>query len=144
VTYENGEVFQHFGHTERFKIYDVKDGRSSPRRSSAPPGQGHGALAGFLRQCQVDALICGGIGMGARNALQEAGIRLYSGVQGSADTAAQALAAGTLQYDPDAACDHHGHHGGAHDCGHHHGGAHDCGHHNGGAHDCGHHHGGQG
>ena len=23
VTYENGQIFQHFGHTEAFKIYDV-------------------------------------------------------------------------------------------------------------------------
>ena len=26
VTYENGEIFQHFGHTEEFKVYDVQDG----------------------------------------------------------------------------------------------------------------------
>ena len=24
VTYENGEIFQHFGHTEQFKVYDVE------------------------------------------------------------------------------------------------------------------------
>ena len=27
VTYENGDIYQHFGHTERFKIYDVQDGK---------------------------------------------------------------------------------------------------------------------
>ena len=27
VTYENGQVFQHFGHCEQFKLYDVQDGQ---------------------------------------------------------------------------------------------------------------------
>ena len=76
--------------------------------------------------------ICGGIGVGAQNALAEAGIRLYGGVNGSADAAAQALAEGMLAYDPNAKCDHHGHHHGEdHDCGHH--GGHSCGHGNCGA-----------
>ncbi len=142
VTYENGEIFQHFGHTEQFKLYDVEDGRIVAEQVVPTNGSGHGALAGFLKAAQADALICGGIGMGAQNALAEAGIRLYGGVSGSADAAAQALAAGTLQYDPDAKCDHHGHHHGeGHECGHHHGEGHQCGHHHGDE-DCRRHHGG--
>ena len=27
VTYDNGEVFQHFGHTEQFKVYEVEAGK---------------------------------------------------------------------------------------------------------------------
>ena len=139
VTYENGEIFQHFGHTKQFKLYDVADGKIVTEQIVDTNGSGHGALAGFLKAAQADALICGGIGMGARNALAEAGITLYGGVNGSADAAAQALAQGSLQFDPDAKCDHHGHHHGEdHDCGHHghhHGEGHDCGHHGG----CGHH-----
>ena len=139
VTYENGEIFQHFGHTEQFKLYDAEDGKIVREQIVDTNGSGHGALAGFLKAAQADALICGGIGMGARNALAEAGITLYGGVTGSADAAAQALAQGNLQFDPDAKCDHHGHHHGEdHDCGHHghhHGEGHDCGHHGG----CGHH-----
>ena len=148
VTYENGEVFQHFGHTEQFKLYDVADGKIVSEQIVPTNGSGHGALAGFLKAAQVDALICGGIGMGAQNALAEAGIQLYGGVAGSADAAAKALAEGTLRYDPDARCDHHSgghacghHHEGGHECGHHHGGDHECGHHHGGGHECGHHHG---
>ena len=122
VTYENGEIFQHFGHTEQFKLYDVEDGRIVAEQIVSTNGSGHGALAGFLKAAQADALICGGIGMGAQMALAEVGIKLYGGVQGSADAAARALAAGALQYDPDARCDHHDHHHGeGHDCGHHHG-----------------------
>ncbi len=125
VAYENGEVFQHFGHTAQFKLYDAEDGTIVGEQIVDTNGSGHGALAGFLQAAKVDALICGGIGMGARMALAEAGIKLHAGVQGPADAAARALAAGTLEYDPDAHCDHHAHH---HDgeCGHDHCADHPC------------------
>ena len=131
VTYENGQVFQHFGHTEQFKLYDVENGAVVSSRVVDTNGSGHGALAGFLREHGVEALICGGIGGGARNALTQAGITLYPGAAGDADGAVAALLAGTLAYDPDTLCDHHGH-GEGHDCAHH--GEHDCGHH---GHSCG-------
>ena len=116
VTYENGNIFQHFGHTERFKVYEVQEGKIVSGEVISAEGFGHGALAGFLRNLGVDALICGGIGGGARLALQEAGIELYGGVTGPADDAAAALAAGTLSYDPDIVCNHH-HHEEGHSCG---------------------------
>ncbi|MBO6269187.1 MAG: DUF134 domain-containing protein [Clostridium sp.] len=125
VTYENGEIFQHFGHTEQFKLYDVEDGKIVNEQIVDTNGSGHGALAGFLQAAKADALICGGIGMGAQMALSDAGIKLYGGVQGSADEAAKALAEGNLEYDPDAHCDHHGHHHDG-DCGHEHCGEHNC------------------
>lgn len=124
VTYENGEIFQHFGHTAQFKLYNVEDGRITAARVVNTNGSGHGALAGFLQAAKVDALICGGIGAGAQNALADAGIQLYAGVQGSADSAALALVKGQLDYDPDAHCDHHEHHDG--DCGHDHCAEHNC------------------
>ena len=124
VTYENGEIFQHFGHSEQFKLYDVENGKIIGEQIVDTKGSGHGALAGFLHSVEADALICGGIGMGAQMALADAGIRLYAGVQGSADEAAKALAEGKLEYDPDARCDHHEHHHG--DCGHDHCADHHC------------------
>ncbi len=142
VTFENGEIFQHFGHTAQFKLYDAEDGKIVNEQIVDTNGSGHGALAGFLQAVKADVLICGGIGMGAQAALADAGIALYAGVQGSADAAAKALAEGRLEYDPNAMCDHHGqHHGEGHDCGHHHGEGHDCGHNHGEGNDCGHHHG---
>lgn len=110
VTYENGRIFQHFGHTAQFKIYDVQDGKIVSSQVLDTNGSGHGALAGLLAALQVDALICGSIGGGARMALAQANIRLYGGVSGDADAAARALAEGRLTFDPDAHCDHHGHH----------------------------------
>ncbi|MBR3560152.1 MAG: DUF134 domain-containing protein [Oscillospiraceae bacterium] len=125
VTYENGEIFQHFGRTEHFKLYDIEDGTITNEQIVETGGSGHGALAGFLRAAQVDALICGGIGPGAQMALAEAGVTLYGGVSGNADAAAKALAEDRLAYDPDAHCDHHDHAGEGHDCAH--DGGHCCG-----------------
>lgn len=123
VTYEFGQVFQHFGHTERFHIYDVEGGEVKLATTVNTNGSGHGALADILKKLQVDALICGGIGGGAKRALAEAGITLYGGVTGSADEAVEALLKGRLAFDPEAVCEHHGeHHGGEcteHGCGSH-------------------------
>ncbi|MDD3115101.1 MAG: DUF134 domain-containing protein [Anaerovibrio sp.] len=121
VTYADGQIFQHFGHTEEFKIYDVEDGRVTASEVVSTNGSGHGALAGVLKTLKVDVLICGGIGGGAQNALAAEGIRLYGGAAGSADKAVEALLAGTLSFNPDVHCDHHDHnHGnGGHTCGNH-------------------------
>lgn len=108
VTYENGNVFQHFGHTEQFKVYEIEDGKVAGAQVMDTNGSGHGALAGMLSAWEVDTLICGGIGAGAQTALSEAGIRLYGGVSGNADEAVEALLAGKLVFDPDVHCDHHG------------------------------------
>lgn len=110
VSYDNGEIFQHFGHTQQFKLYDAAEGKITNEQIVDTNGSGHGALAGFLQAAGADVLICGGIGMGAQMALADAGIMLCAGVQGSADKAAQAFAEGKLEFDPDANCDHHGHH----------------------------------
>ncbi|MDE6600528.1 MAG: dinitrogenase iron-molybdenum cofactor biosynthesis protein [Oscillospiraceae bacterium] len=128
VTYEFGKVFQHFGHTEFFKIYEISDGKIIGSELISSNGTGHGALAGLLKEQGVNALICGGIGDGAKNALAEAGIAVYGGVTGDADEAAEAFAAGKLSYNPDVACSHHSH-GEGHSCGSHgHEGGHDCHH----------------
>ncbi len=121
VTYQNGEVFQHFGHTERFKIYEVENGRILSSQVIDTKGSGHGALAGMLKEQGVEVLICGGIGVGARMALLGAGIEIFGGVFGSADDAAKAYLLGTLQFDPLAKCHHHeeGHNCGSHGCGSH-------------------------
>lgn len=133
VTYEaeTKEVFQHFGHTKTFKIYEVEDGAIQSEKVIGTEGAGHGALAGFLKNEGVTALICGGIGGGARAALAEAEIMLYPGVSGNADENAAACLQGTLAYDPDIVCSHHAEHGGEHHCGHH--GEHHCGGHEAGS-----------
>ena len=126
VTYDNstGEIFQHFGHTETFKIYQIENNEIKSSEVLGTNGSGHGALAGLLREGGVDVLICGGIGGGAQQALAEAGIKLYGGVAGKADAAVEALIAGKLEYNPNVRCSHHDtehghgeHHCGDHGCG---------------------------
>lgn len=119
VTYENGNVFPHFGHTEQFKVYEIEDGKVVRAQVVDTNGSGHGALARMLSGLNVDTLVCGGIGAGAQTALAETGINLYGGVSGSADEAVEALLAGRLVFNPDVHCEHHehGHHGEGNHCG---------------------------
>ena len=130
ATYDNGNIFQHFGRTQFFKIYTVEDNKVDHSEVISSNGEGHGALAGILAEEQVDVLICGGIGPGAQNALAQMGIELVPGAEGDADQAVEAYLKGEL-VSAGATCDHH-HDGGSHDCHHgdegHHGEGHDCHH----------------
>ena len=124
VTYENGMVFQHFGRTSQFKLYEVVNGKMADMKVVSSGGSGHGALADVLSALGVDVLICGGMGTGAKNAMAAAGIQVIGGVQGDADLAVASYLEGKLAFDPDFKCDHHDHHHGEdhecsdHDCKH--------------------------
>lgn len=124
VTYDNGEVFQHFGKTESFKIYNVEDNTVVSSEVIGSNGTGHGALAGLLAEQGVNVLICGGIGGGAQAALTEAGIELCAGAQGNTDQIVEAYLKGELE-SSGVNCDHH-HHEEGHSCGDHESG-HSCG-----------------
>ena len=117
VTYDNGNIFQHFGKTEFFKVYEVEDGKVVSSEVIGSNGVGHGALAGLLADRAVDVLICGGIGGGAQAALEEAGVELCAGAGGDADRAVEAYLKGEL-VSSGANCDHH-HHEEGHSCGDH-------------------------
>ena len=120
VTYENGDIYQHFGHTAQFKIYEVEDGKILSSQILDTNGSGHGALASLLDQQGIEALICGGLGGCARTALHNAGIAVYGGVSGDADEAVELFLSSALTYNPNACCSHHGHHHGeGHTCGGH-------------------------
>jgi len=129
VTYENGMVFQHFGRTQQFKLYEVENDMLADMKVIDTNGTGHGALAGMLKALGVEVLICGGMGMGARNALAKEGITICGGVSGNADNAVSDYIAGRLVFSADANCDHHDHHHGHdHQCDDHGCGDHDCHH----------------
>lgn len=123
VTYDDGNVFQHFGRTEFFKVYETEDGKVVSSEVISSNGVGHGALAGVLAEQSVDVLICGGIGEGAQAALKEAGVELCAGAEGNTDQVVEAYLKGEL-VSTGANCDHH--HGEEHSCGDHEEG-HSCG-----------------
>ena len=106
VTYEGGSIFQHFGKTETFKMYEVEDGKITSMQIVHAGGAGHSALAGFLSEQSANVLICGGIGEGAQEALKEAGIKVISGAAGEVDAAVNAYLAGELE-SAGTNCDHH-------------------------------------
>ena len=129
VTFDNGEIFQHFGRTEHFKLYEVEDKKVVSSKVIATNGTGHGALAGLLAGEGIDVLICGGIGGGAQAALEEAGIELVAGAEGNTDEAVEIYLRGEL-ISTGSNCHHHDHEEG-HSCGEHgcggHGEGHSCG-----------------
>jgi len=131
VTYDNGQIYQHFGHCAQFKLYEIEEGKVVSSKILDAAGSGHSLLAGFLMVNGVDDLICGGIGGGAQVALRGFGIRIHGGVQGDADAAVESLLAGTLEASDASNCSHHdAHHGADHVCGEHgcgeHGEGHEC------------------
>lgn len=123
IPYENGQVFQHFGQTQRFKVYETKQGAVEMTSVVNTNGSGHGALADLLAKGEIEVVICGGIGPGAQKGLAKAGIKWYGGVTGEADQAVKDFLQNKLSYNPMASCNHHDekqgeeHHCGEHGCG---------------------------
>lgn len=127
IPYYQGLIFQHFGHAQQFKVYEIEQHQILMEMVVDSEGKGHQAVADFLRSIDVRVVICGNIGEGAMQALTEAGILFYGGVSGLADDAITALVAGRLAYDPNIKCEHHHDHdcdGDCSDCG---GDCSDCG-----------------
>ena len=119
ITHENGEIYQHFGHTAEFKVYDIENDNIIHSEVIATNGSGHGALADLLNELNANVLICGGIGGCALAALNEYGIDLYAGIQGNTDDVIKSFLAGELPQVKTANCSHHEHaHGEGHTCGH--------------------------
>ncbi len=106
VTYENGNIFQHFGRTETFKIYEIENNTVISSEVTGTEGHAHEALADFLKAQGVEVLICGGMGPGAQNALAQAGIEVYAGAEGSCDEAVEKYLKGELA-STGVNCDHH-------------------------------------
>lgn len=117
VTYENGEVFQHFGRTPYFEVFEIEDGKILNKEILDCLGSGHGELVGVLTRANVDALLCGGMGMGAQNMLAQMGIKVFAGISGNCEDAVNAFLNGTLSYTEEATCDHH--HEDGEGCSHH-------------------------
>lgn len=122
VTYADGEVFQHFGHTPAFAVYETSEQTVVSEKIISCGESGHGALADILAAEAVDLLICGGIGSGAINALSSHNIKVIGGASGNTAAAVEAYLNGKLKVRPNFHCLHHHDHGHDHDCG-----SHDCG-----------------
>ena len=109
TTDENKQVFQHFGHCKLFMLAQVTDGVVQQTELLDASGSGHEASANLLKANGVQVMICGGIGAGAKNALEAAQIEIFAGVQGGVEQALEQYAKGTLEKRPIVLCNHHGH-----------------------------------
>lgn len=99
VPYYSGYVFQHFGRSTEFKIYEVDEkGQITASRVVETDGKTHGMLAQWLADQGVDTVLCGGIGQGMQENLTSRGISYYGGVTGACDQAVEAFLSGELLY----------------------------------------------
>ena len=112
VTYEKetGNVFQHFGKTQYFKIYQIEDGKIVSSQVVDNGGNGHHDIPPYLKSLGVETLILGNRGQGAIEAIAASGLKEVPGITGSADDAAELFAKGELKPNFEAKCDHHGEH----------------------------------
>ena len=74
ATYDvnTNSVFQHFGKTQNFKIYEVEDGKVVKASVIDNGGFGHHDLCTYLKDLGVETLILGNRGQGAIDALNSA------------------------------------------------------------------------
>ena len=105
IPYFESMIFQHFGRSKQFKVYEIENHQVLMEMIVEPEAVGHEAVADFLRAIDVRAVICGNIGQEAMRALNGAGILFYGGVSGQADDAITALVGGALAYDPNIRCE---------------------------------------
>lgn len=104
-------VDEHFGHCEAFTVYDIDDRNSITGKETVQSPQGCGCrsnIAADLAARGVTVMLAGGLGQGARNVLNQAGIEVYSGFSGPADEAVQSFLNGFTG--DNSTCAEHQHH----------------------------------
>ena len=116
ITYdkETGNVFQHFGKTQFFKIYQIQDGKIVSSEVIDNGGNGHHELPPYLKALGIETLILGNRGQGAIDAIAASGLKEMPGITGNADNAAELFAKGELKPNFTAKCSHHGEHNSDH------------------------------
>ncbi len=120
IPFENENIYKHFGHTEKFSFYDVINGEIQNSKKVETNGAKHRAVADFLVSNNIDTVICGDIGHGAKRILESNNIKVYPGIDGSINNAISALLDGTLPENKEATCENHemhSHHHHDHSCG---------------------------
>ncbi len=107
VSYQDGQIGEHFGHAAMFAIYDYEDAdvnRCTKVLVETGDLHGHQAMAERMKSERVDAVISGSMGGEARAALLSLGIVPVAGYSGNADDAADLLILGQLPLITDGAC----------------------------------------
>ncbi len=119
---DNGQISRHFGHSREFVIVEAAKGEVAVQKV-IPAGslrRNHQGLAELLAGEKVEAVVTGGIGPYALEALVNKGLKVFAGISGDIATAADLCSKGELVSSGEV-CGCHQHHHGHGDCGHHHG-----------------------
>lgn len=107
TTDEKGNVFEHFGHCNKFTIYEVEDSKLKNKEELTEIGSGHVEVANKMKELGVQVVICGGIGSSAMEMLMDYGILVVPGMQGDIDVAVASYLDGTSMTSTEANCSHH-------------------------------------
>lgn len=102
INNEDENFFWHFGHCERFKIYDINNGNVE-RTAYLTVHGGHGPqrLEAMIRN-GVNIILTDGMGPGMAQAAPQYGIQAITGIKGNCDEAVKKYLNGTLENNPDA------------------------------------------
>jgi predicted Fe-Mo cluster-binding NifX family protein len=111
------EIDGHFGHCETFTIFTIDDEKEIVGEEILKPPSGCGCKSTIIPELAsrgVSIMLAGNMGEGARQILENNGIKVFRGCSGGARENVKAWLAGAIN-DSGAGCNAHG--GG--ECGHH-------------------------
>jgi len=118
-------IDDHFGHCAYYGIYTVSDDRRIEEISVLESEQGCGCksnIATTLASLGVTVMLAGGIGGGAINVLNNAGIEVIRGCTGQAEEIVRQYIGGSVTDSGSSCRQHENHHGsnpsGGHECNH--------------------------
>jgi predicted Fe-Mo cluster-binding NifX family protein len=106
IPISQGKLSTHFGQTEGYMVFSVKDNRVIAEEFAIPPPHEYGSHPRFLKDIGCNVVIAGGMGIKAQALMREFGIDTIIGVEmlPVADLIDQYLQ-GKLQSGPNR-CDH--------------------------------------
>jgi len=103
------QIDNHFGHCEFYKIFTVSEEKEIKNVETLKSEQGCGCksnIAGVLAQMGVTVMLAGGIGNGAINVLNNAGIEVIRGCSGDSYEVVNQFANGLIM-DSGISCQQH-------------------------------------
>jgi predicted Fe-Mo cluster-binding NifX family protein len=121
IATEGSSVFGHFGKCENFTLVDVENNEVKSKTVVNTLGNQHGLLPAFLASHNVNVVIAGGMGEGAKQKLDQNNIEAITGVSGSVEEAINSYINGILKSSGANCSDHehsHSHGEGGCSCGH--------------------------
>jgi predicted Fe-Mo cluster-binding NifX family protein len=109
---QHGQVDGHFGHCDYYRIFSFSENKEITDIQTIASVNGCGCksnIASVLAEMGVQTMLAGGIGMGAINVLNQAGIDVIRGCSGDSEELVKLYFKGQI-VDSGETCSHHEHH----------------------------------